>query len=274
MRLLVGIKANISQIFAVAEKNVKLESRLKIRLIFQSIIQPILAVILPLIIMGKIFTLAAEFGAWNSENFIVFQFTAYQMLLLYRIIARIQGGIAREKGQNTLTLLVIAPFRRINLLFGIFISHLILISIPFMFFFILCYILYPVSLVTLFFIFFTYFLISLFFSGIGLVFGIFIISKPYLVTFVSVPLTFLLMFSCLTMPFEFFPESFQNIARLNPFYYLFNIARYIWIEDNIIISITTHPFTLLIVLSLAISSPLIGIKFFNYFFDKYGVIIY
>jgi len=76
------------------------------------------------------------------------------------------------------------------------------------------------------------------------------------------------------MPFDFFPEYFQNIARLNPYYYIFSVIRYIWIEDNIIISITSHSFTFLIVVVLAISSPLIGLKIFNYVFDKYGSVIY
>ena len=273
MKLVVGIKNNISQIFAVAEKNVKLLLRYKITLIL-TFITPVLGFIVPLIIMGKIFTLADNFGPWNNNNFIVYQFTTYHISLLYSIIFRFQGSIAREKGQNTLTLLVIAPFRRINLLFGIFLSHLIIIGIPFMVFFILCYILYPVSIITVFIIFFTYFIITLIFSGIGLVLAIFVISKQHLVSLFYLPLTVLVMFSALTMPFEFFPEYFQNIARLNPFYYIFSVVRFVWIEDNIIISITAHPINYLIVLSLAIASPLIGLKFFNYIFDKYGISIY
>jgi len=273
MKSLVAVKNNISQIYAIAEKNVKLLLRYKINLILTFIL-PVLGVIVPLIIMGKIFDFTDNFGPWDDRNYSVFQFTAYQILLLYGIIARYQVGISSEKGQNTLTLLVIGPFRRINLLFGIFLSHLILIGIPFMFFFIMCYILIPVSIITLFFIFLVYFLITIFFSGIGLVFAIFIISKQHLVSLFRLPLTILLMFSCLSMPFEFFPEYFQNIARLNPFYYIFVIVRYVWIEDNIIISITSHGFTFLVVIFLAVLSPFIGLKFFSYIFNKYGMVIY
>ena len=274
MKLLAGIKNNLSQIFAIGEKNVKLATRLKIPLIFQLVIQPILAIILPLIIMGEIFTFADNFGPWDGRNFAVYQFTANQILLLYRLLGRLQGAIAQEKGQRTLTLLLLAPFRRSNLLFGIFMSHVFLISIPFMTLFILCYIVYPVSIITLFFIFFSYFLISLFFGGIGLLFAVFAVSKPRILPFISLPLTFLLMFSCLTMPFEFFPEYFQDIARLNPFYYIFSFSRYIWIEDNIILSITTHATTFLIFLAMALVSPIIGIKFFNYIFNKYRMVLY
>ena len=273
MNLIKGLKNNASQIFAVTEKNVRLASRHKLPLIL-TFITPMLGIILPIIVLGKILTFTDNFGPWDDGNFLVYQFTAYQLLILYQIIARFTTGISQEKSTNTFTLLIIAPFRRTNLLFGIFFSHLILIAIPFMSFFILCYILFPVSLITLFFIFSIYFLIALFFSGIGLVLSIFIISKPRLAPLFSIPLTILIMFSCISMPFEFFPETFQNITNLNPFYYVFVIVRYVWIDDNIIISITSHPTTFLIVFSSALISPLIGLKFFNYIFDKYRIQIY
>ncbi len=273
MKLLAGIKNNLSQIFAIGEKNVKLATRLKIPLIFQLVIQPILAIILPLIVMGQIFSFNS-YGDWDSRNFAVYQFTANQILLLYRLLGRLQVAIAQEKGSRTLTLLLLAPFRRSNLLFGIFMSHVFLISIPFMTFFILCYIVYPVSIITLFFISFSYFLISLFFGGIGLLFAVFAVSKPRILPFISLPITFLLMFSCLTMPFDFFPKYFQDLAQINPFYYIFSFSRYIWIEDNIILSITTHARTFLIFLAMALASPIIGIKFFNYILNKYRMVLY
>lgn len=264
---------NVSQIYAVAEKNFRLVSRYKIQFIL-SFITPILGIILPIVTMGMILTFTDNFGPWDGGNFIVYQFTSYQLILLYQIIGRFQNSISQEKGINTITLLIIAPFRRINLLLGIFLSHLLLISIPFMIFFILCFIFYPVSIITVFFIFIVYFLITLFFSGIGLIFGIIVISKEYLVSLFYIPLSIFVMFSCLSLPFEFFPEQFQYIASLNPFYYVFSILRYIWIEDNIIISVTSHPTTFLAVLSCAIISPLIGVKLFNYIFDKYGITLY
>ena len=275
MNLINGIKNNLSQIFAIAEKNVRLLSRYKLRLIL-GFFTPILSIILPLIVMGEIFNLnrGESFGPWDGRNFIVFQFTSYMLILLYQIVGRFQQGIAQEKGLNTLTLLIIAPFRRINLLFGIFLSHLILISIPFLSFFIWAYILFPVSIITLFFIFLVYLLIALFFSGIGLVFAIFVVSKEHLVSLFKIPLNIFLMFSCLSMPFEFFPEYFQNIANLNPFYHIFNIVRQIWMENNIIISVTSHTLTFIVVISFAILSPLFGLRFFNYIFDKYGIYIY
>ena len=273
MKLVVGIKDNLSQIFAIAERNVREATRHKLPIIL-SYFTPIISIIVPLIILGRIITFNNNFGPWDGGNYIVYQFTAYQIVFLYQIINRFTGILAQEKSLNTFTILIIAPFRRINLLFGIFLTHITLISIPFLIFLIWCYILYPISIITLFFIFFVYFLITLFFSGIGLFFAIFILSKPHLQPLLSIPLTILMMFSCLGLPFEFFPKNFQNIARLNPFYYVFIIARYIWIEDNIIFSITFHPFIFLVVIFLALTSPILGLKVFNYIFDKYRIQIY
>lgn len=119
-----------------------------------------------------------------------------------------------------------------------------------------------------------FFMMALFFSGIGLVFGAFVIAKEKLIILLSLPLSIAVMFSCLTLPFDFFPETYKFFASLNPFYYLFNIVRLVWIENNIIISISSHILTFIIVLVLAILSPIIGLKFFNYVYDKYGIRIY
>ncbi len=273
MKLVEEIKDNISQIFAIAEKNVRVVTRHKLPLIM-SFFTPMLTIVVPLITMGRILTYTDNFGPWDGGNFVVYLFTSFQIVLLYQIISRFTGDIAREKSANTFTLLIIAPFRRTNLLFGIFLSHLILISVNFISFFIWCYILYPVSIITVFFIFLFYFLITLIFSGIGLFLAIFRLSKPRLEPLLSIPLTILMMFSCIGMPFDFFPKSFQNIARLDPFYYIFVIIRYIWIENNIIISITSHTFTFLIVIFLAVVSPFLGLRVFNYIFDKYRIQIY
>ena len=273
MKLLRAIKENLSQIFAIAEKNVRLETRHKLPLIL-SYIAPIYGMIVPLLVMGTIFSFTDGFGPWDGRNFVVYIFTSTQIMALYQLSSRFTGLIAQEKSTNTFTLLIIAPFRRINLLIGIFLTHLILIAVNFMTFFIWCYILYPVSIITLFFIFLVYFLITLFFSGIGLFLAIFKLSKPRLEPLLSIPIKFLFIFSCLGMPFEFFPKNYQNIARFDPFYYVFVLVRYVWAEDNIVISITSHSSTFLIVIFLAVISPILGLKFFNYIFDKYRIQIY
>ena len=62
------LKENLSQISAITEKNLKLAFRFKFKVII-TYITPILSILMPLIIMGEIFTFQSSFGPWNAENF-------------------------------------------------------------------------------------------------------------------------------------------------------------------------------------------------------------
>ncbi|KKL52490.1 hypothetical protein LCGC14_2284960, partial [marine sediment metagenome] len=129
------IKDNLSQIMALTEKNIKLQLRYKLGLIL-SYLTHIISIFTPLIIMGNLFEFRAV-GEWTSDNFILYQFIAYNIMILSGITSIFPGQFRMEKYWKTLPALIIGPFNRFNLLFGIFVSHLILISIPFIFFFIL-----------------------------------------------------------------------------------------------------------------------------------------
>ena len=172
---------------------------------------------------------------------------------------------------KTLPGIIIAPFNRINLLFGIFFSHLIVISIPFTTFIIISYFYYPISIITILSVLILYFLLALFFSGIGLVIGVFAISKESIVVILNLFFSIAIWFSCLSMPFEFFPGFFQNIVVYNPLFYNFAIIRYVWIEDNIVYSLFNHGFNFFVLISSGIVLIILGIFFFDYIYKKYGI---
>ena len=221
--------------------------------------------------MGQIFSLTEGFGPWNSENFIIFMLTLYQITLLNRLTGAFGANFGREKVWRTLPSLIIAPFNRFNLLFGIFFTHLVVISIPFSIFILICFIYYPISILTLFSVLILYLFLALFFSGIGLIFGVFEISKEGVVRILNFGYSIFIWFSCLGMPFEFFPGYFQNIVVYNPFYYYFVIIRYVWIENNIGFSLITHGFNFFLLISSGIVLPIFGIFFFDYIYKKYGI---
>lgn len=267
------IKKNLSQIFAITEKNLKLSFRFKLRVII-TFITPILSILMPLIIMGEIFSFQSSFGPWTRENFIVFQFTTYNIMLLQNIYIRFPNQFISEKYWKTFPAIIIAPLNRFNILLGIIFSHLILISIPFIFLFIFCYIVYPISIITVFSILIIYFLITLIFSGIGLILGIFAISIENYWKVLSFIFQLTFWISCLTYPFDIFPSYMQNIIILNPFYYLFDVLRMTWIDDNIFITIISFPFHLFLLIAMAIIVPFIGILTFNKVYKKYGIVGY
>ena len=267
------IKSNLSQIAAITQKNTKLEFRYKFGLII-SFISPIISVLFPIIIMSELFKLNQQFGPWTTENYFVFLLIAYQILLLRDVISKFPTGLKQEKFWQTLPALIIAPFNRFNLLLGILVSHLIVISIPFAIIFSLSLIIYPISIFTALSIIFIFLLIEFTFSGIGLIIGIFAVSNESISRLLLLCITWIFWFSCITYPFEIFPNSVQTFINLNPLYHIFDFLRKAWIEDNFFLTITLHPDSFIILLLTSIIIPIIGVYVFNMIYRKYGIVGY
>jgi len=269
------IKKNLFQIFALTEKNIKLNLRFKYQVII-SYITPIISILMPLIILEQFFQFSERFNfsVWNVNNYLVFQFMAYNILLLKRVIQEFPTQLRIEKFWKTLPIIIIAPFNRFNLLLGIFFSQLILISIPFMIFSILCYIYYPISFLTVILIIMIFFLIALIFSGIGLVIGIFAISNENVWKALSFIVSLIFWVSCVTYPFNIFPEFIQPIINLNPLYYIFDLLRLTWIHNDVLLTITLLSPNFIILIAFSIIMPCLGVIIFNLIYKKYGIVGY
>ena len=273
MKITLKIKDNGNQILAIAEKNLKLSLRFKAPLVLRFFL-PIFTILMPLIIMGQLFSFREEFGPWNETNYFVFQFVASQLYIIFNMRNAFAGSLRTEKFWFTLQALIIAPFNRVNLLLGYFLTYLLLSSPGLIIFFVACYIIYPISLLTVIAMLFIYLLSAFAFSGIGLILAIFAISKENIVPFLGFGLQLFFLFSTLNLPFEFFPSYIQNIIDLNPLYYIVNFTRLVWIEDNFFYSVSSHFISFMILIISSISLPIIGLKVFNYIFDRYGIVGY
>ena len=113
------IKDNALQIIALTEIHGKLRLRTKFGVLV-TYINPLIAILFPIIIVGKIFTFTPGFGPWTAENYFLFMFTGYNIILMKTIIDNFPKYMINEKYWKTLKALIIAPFNRINLLLGIF----------------------------------------------------------------------------------------------------------------------------------------------------------
>ena len=260
----VDIKKNLTQIIALTEKNIRLNLRFKVNFII-SLLTPLITIAMPLIIMNRFFP---------EINLIVYQFIAYKVYLIKGVITEYPSQLRIEKYWKTLPALIIGPFHRINLLLGIFLSRILLISIPFSVLFIITFITAPINFITIVFIILIYFLIAIILSGIGLLLGIFAVSnenfsKPLLFAF-----NIFFWLSCITYPYDIFPPLVQTFINLNPLYYIFDILRLIWLENNVIITISTHFSHFLVLISLVIIIPLAGVYVFNLIYKKYGIVGY
>lgn len=267
------IKHNISQILALTEKNIKLQTRFKYQLVF-SYVKPIITLMIPLIIFQKLFDFNQSLGPWTNETYLVFVLSTYTLSLLKGMIGDFPDELRREKFWKTLPGLIIAPFNRFDLLMGIFLSNLILISIPFALIIILNLIVYPISIITLLFVLFIYCLIALVFSGIGLILGIFAISNENIWRILSFGIGLVFWSSCISYPFNLFPDVLQFIIRFNPFYYIFTILRFSWVDNNILLTLSNLYPHFIILLIMGIILPTIAVYIFNKIFKKYGIVGY
>ncbi|MFX0134097.1 MAG: ABC transporter permease [Candidatus Hodarchaeota archaeon] len=265
-----AIKESLSQIYSLTETSVKLNLRYKLRFAMY-MISPIFTLIVPIIILGKFYEYNAQFGPWTKANYFVFIMMSYNILLLRGTMGYIPRRFLTDKYWKTIALYLLAPFKTYCILLGLVFSRLIIISIPFMLFFLFCYIYHPISFYTILFVFLLYFLLLLLFSGMGIVLGVFAISNENIWGVLNFFLHFFFWFSCLTFPYQIFPPIFQIIINLNPFYHIFNILRVAWIVNNPLYVIKLYFIEFLILLFPSIIFPIVGVFIFNRIYYKYGI---
>ncbi|MEE9379080.1 MAG: ABC transporter permease [Candidatus Lokiarchaeia archaeon] len=264
------IRRVISKTSAIVEKNIQMRMRFKYKTIL-SYITPILTILITVIIMDKFFDYNIKFDPWTSENYMVFVFIGYNILLMRGMINLIPQNLMIEKYWKTLPALITAPFNRFYLLFGYIFSEILGIIIPFTVFLIITFIYYPISFLTFIIIIIIFLGISIIFSGIGLLLGAFAISNENLWSMLDFIARTIFWFSCISYPFYLYPKIIQNIIDINPIYYIIDIIRWTWIEDNILMTVQLHPVHILIFISLLIIFPIICVYTFNYIYKKLGI---
>jgi len=236
-----------------------------------SFITPLISILIPIIVFGKVFEYTSNFGSWIPENYMLFIFTGYCILILRRMMQTIPTNLRQEKFWKTLPALMIAPFNRYYLLFGAFLSEFIMFLIPFILFLVILLIFFPISIFTLLTIILSFIAISLVFAGIGLILGVFVITNENIWGVLKVVISLVLWISCITYPFELFPEVIQNIINLNPIYYVIDTIRLLWLEDNLILTLSLHPFHIFILIASTIIFPVLGVYIFNFTYKKLGI---
>ncbi len=270
-----SLKINLKQIKALVERNLYLEVRFKSYILFTRYISPFIQILMPLIIFNVIFTIRDDylFGYWTGINYILFLFIAFCIQFLRKIVLNFSHLFNREKFWKTLQALMVAPVNRYVLLFGFLISEIILISIPFIFFFIFAFILFPINIFYLFLVILSFIALAILFGSIGLILGILIITKEGIYSAVNLGLTLLFWLSCMSYPLQIFPEFVQSIILLNPIYYFIDTIRIFWLmglDFNLAITFLT-PTHIIIVVGVTIILPVISVYLFNTFYDKFGI---
>jgi len=269
-----SLRTNIKQISALVERNIYLELRFKLAL-FTRFFAPFVQILMPIIMFNVIFIIREDyqFGYWTGLNFILFLFIAFCVQFLRKIAINFQTLFNREKYWKTLQALMIAPVNRYVLLFGFLIAEIILVSIPFILFFIIAYILFPINIFYLFLVILSFLALAILFGCLGLIMGILIITKEGIYSIFNLGLTLLFWLSCISYPLQIFPEIIQSIILLNPIYYFIDIIRIFWLmgfDYNLAITFLT-PTHIIVVVGGTIILPIFSVYLFNTFYDKFGI---
>lgn len=234
-------------------------------------LESVIALIVPLFVMGFIFNNIGEVGYWEAQNFTIFLILGSEVALLRIVISSIPASFVREKYWKSLAALMIAPIHRFTFLIGMLISAFIRFIAPFIIFLIICFVLSPVSLLTVASIVVILLLIALIFMGVGTFIGVFAMSQESIWQFLDFSMRFVFMFSALFYPLEIYPEIVRTAIRLNPLYYVFDFLRLVWIEDNIFYSIGAHPFSFVVLVALSVLLPAISVYLFDKIYKKFGI---
>ncbi|MFX1277387.1 MAG: ABC transporter permease [Promethearchaeota archaeon] len=269
-----SLKRYSRQVLALIEKEIFMELRFKSKLITRYL-NPIIQLLILVFIFRTIFSSRAglSIGYWNQSNYILFLLIAFILQFSRSITLSYESIFRREKFRKTLSAIMVAPVNRFTILVGVLISEFLLNSVPIIIFFIIALVLFPISIYYIILILVIYFLIILILASIGLLISIFTISNEEYVPFIKLFLGLNFLFSCSNYPKEIFPGIVQYIIIINPFYYIFDLLRLTWymgynFEEAISYISYIH---IIIIILMAILSPIISIYCFNKVFKKYGI---
>jgi len=274
MKIVQYLKKNFKQINAIVERELAINIRFKTQLISR-FLNPLAQILILFLIFGTFFSATKDYklGYWNANNYILFLYIAYTSQICLVFIGNYSTILIREKIWKTLQALMVAPIHRFNILLGILSSEWVLISVPFIFFIIIAYILFPITLLNLLLILLIFFCISIFFASLGLAIGVMAMSKEGMNKIANFFLKYLFWLSCITYPIAIFPEMIQVIIKFNPFFYFFDALRLIWLMD-IDYDLAMQYFSVIhivVIVVFTIIPPIGSIIFFNFFYKKFGI---
>ncbi|MFX1444102.1 MAG: ABC transporter permease [Promethearchaeota archaeon] len=276
LRILKLIKIQFYQLGALVIKDIKLKSRYKAKFAF-AIVTPFTTFIVPFLIFRKIFDSIGNesFGIWTPENYILFILTGIFIMALTNLLVTYSKSLLEEKYWKTLPVLFLSPINFYNILVSKLLSELFIFIIPLSFVIASCLIIAEASLLTIILVITVYFLSAIFISSIGLIIGSFRLSVEGGFRMFFLIVNLFLIFSCIKYPREFFPDEFQYLIIFNPFYYYWDIMRVsLVLGSETIIFNSKYLIHFYVIILFSSITPMLSVKFFNYFYKKYGLVGY
>jgi len=268
------IRKNIKQILALAIKDVRLKWRFKQEFFIENFL-PFLALFFPLIIFSTLFQLEIDFfegSYYTAENYVLFLLLAYSVECSIFLLWYYRDLFYDEKTWKTLHGLMLAPVSKFNLLIGFLISGLLTRAFSIVITVIICYILFPIPLMTLILVLIVMLCISITFASMGFILGVFVIVNENISASLSIGISFIALISCLFYPLQIFPESIHIFILMNPLYYYFDLLKLSWwsgINYREAMGYITI-YHIIVVISFTIITPIFASFLFIKIYKKYG----
>ncbi|MHA1284916.1 MAG: ABC transporter permease [Promethearchaeota archaeon] len=268
-----SFKKYYNELNALIIKELRLKLRYKFKLLFALII-PILAFIIPYLIFQKIFKIIGDksFGIWTPQNYIIFLLTGIFVSLILEFIGTYGKTFLQEKYYKTLSGLFLAPMNISSIYLSKLLIELLIYAPHLILIFTICFLIAESSLLSIFFVIIIFFSACILLSAIGLAIGSFRISLEGNYTILYIIIKVFFIFSCYKYPKEVFPQYLYIFIAISPFYYYWDLIRYILVFDISYVLFNPN-FTIhfIVIITATISAPILSLYFFNYVFKKYGI---
>lgn len=247
---MVYLNKRLTEIFAVAEKELMLSLRYKLSFFLTALINPILGVIpFFLIYYGFLhFTGTTEFAGLNRGNYIVFLLLGMLVYTFFNDGFNVfSSKFLNEKYWKTIEAVFISPISYLSIVIGVGVSELIRL-IPTLLVFVLVASFFAVpNPVSLLFAIAMLVMIFLFCCSIGLIHGAAALSNENFLPIFGYLFMALSLLSCFFYPIGLIPDVLKPLVLINPLYQGATFVRDAWLLGEISIVSFGYVFAFMIV---------------------------
>jgi len=249
----------VSDIFTIAEKELKLQLRFKFPFFTSSFITPLIRITPFFMVYAGFFYFGAEaLGEVTRTNFVVFLTLGMLADVIFNIgYEAFHTKFMQEKYWGTIESIFLAPVHRVSLILGVGLAEVVRGLPSTAIFLIICYLIIPVNIANFGVILLTFLMAYVFILSVGIIYGsAALFNESFLPIFEYLRVAWV-FFSCFYFPIEVIPEILKPWALINPIYQANVVIRGLWISG------VMHWQPFIYLLLLAILAPLLAILIFN-----------
>ncbi len=229
------LKLIVSQILAVAQKEIKLNFRFKYNYFLELLLRPIrLLALFFIVYSGFFYRGSAGIGDITKENYIIFLALGALMNFYFLMgFDMVSLKFRQEKFWRTIQAIFISPVNKLSLIFGIGLSELVRLVFISVILILPIYVLIPVSGAKFLLIILVIMLIYFGIIGISFIEGAFWLTNENYVFIFKYFFWGWGFISCFYYPIEALPEFIHPLVLANPVYHALLIIRNLWTEGYV-----------------------------------------